>query len=187
MFLHQPFLFLRGKLKDIQAGDTFRYSLINSKYPTSDGWIFNLSLRGKAQIDIIGTYDAAKTEINFNQSSAVSSLWTPGHYAFFVYAKKDDERELIESGEVNILPDYSGKINVLSWAEKALEAVEATIQNRATSDQLSYTIAGRSLSKIPIPDLLSLRSTLKAQIRSEKIANNLAEGLPIGNNIKVSM
>lgn len=174
-------------MKDIQAGDTFRFSIPNSKYLVAEGWIFRLSLRGKTDINITGTADEENQTLNFLQTPAQTATWTSGRYAYFISAEKTDERELIESGEVNILPDYSGKINVLSWAEKALEAVEATIQNRATSDQLSYTIAGRSISKIPIPDLLVLRSNLKAQIRSEKIANNLAEGISIGNYIKVSM
>jgi len=174
-------------MKDIQAGDTFRFSIPNGKYLVAEGWIFRLSLRGKTDINITGTADEENQTLNFLQTPAQTATWTSGRYAYFISAEKTDERELIESGEVNILPDYSGKINVLSWAEKALEAVEATIQNRATSDQLSYTIAGRSISKIPIPDLLVLSSNLKAQIRSEKIANNLAEGISIGNYIKVSM
>lgn len=45
-----------------------------------------------------------------------------------------------------------------------LEAVEAAILGTASSNQLSLTIAGRSISRIPIPDLIQLRTTLRAEI-----------------------
>lgn len=58
-------------------------------------------------------------------------------------------------------------------AERVLNAIEATIERRASTDQMSYTIDGRSLSRTPIADLLALRDRYKAEVAREKQAARL--------------
>lgn len=54
-----------------------------------------------------------------------------------------------------------------SHAKKTLAALEAVIEGRASKDQESYTIAGRQLSRTPIPDLLLLLSTYERKVARE--------------------
>ena len=59
------------------------------------------------------------------------------------------------------------------------------MENRASMDQSSMSIAGRSLSRTPLPDLLELRDRYKAEylkeIKLARIRNNQGSG----NTIKV--
>ena len=59
-------------------------------------------------------------------------------------------------------------IDVQSHARKVLSAIEAVIEGRASQDQMSYSIAGRSLSRMPIDDLLTLRDRYRAEWNKEK-------------------
>lgn len=51
-----------------------------------------------------------------------------------------------------------------TWEERTLAVVEAAIQGRLTADIQAYQIAGRSVSKIPIAELRTIRGELKAAI-----------------------
>lgn len=52
--------------------------------------------------------------------------------------------------------------------ERILDAINATIENRATSDQQYYMIGTRQLHRIPIAELRLLRSTYITAVRREK-------------------
>ena len=41
-----------------------------------------------------------------------------------------------------------------------------------------YQIAGRSLKRYPIPELLRLQGSLRQQVRAEEAATRVAAGLP---------
>jgi len=72
----------------------------------------------------------------------------------------------------------------LTHVTTVLANVQAVIEGRATSDQQAYTIAGRSLQKMPIADLLMLRDRYKSELRSLQAAANIAAGLGSGRKIR---
>lgn len=181
-----PALFLfTENMEDIQAGDSFSFSVKAESYPSVNGWGATLRLRGKTSIDIEGSWDEVNKGYKFTASKSVSTTWTPGKYAYFISVENNIDRIKLEDGTVDILPDYSGEIKIKSWAVKTLEAVEATILNQATVNQLNYTVDGVSVGKMPMPDLIALAGKLKSQIRSEQTAENISNGLGAGNIIKV--
>lgn len=71
-----------------------------------------------------------------------------------------------------------------SHAKKVLEKVEAVIENRASKDDLSYTIKGRSLSRIPIQDLLLLRKEYLKEYEKEKRDKDIKEGKGAGMTVR---
>lgn len=70
-------------------------------------------------------------------------------------------------------------------AATMLEKIEAVLEGRVDSDVESYQIAGRSITKIPIGELLTLREKYKAEVMSEEIAADVAAGLGNPRKIKV--
>ena len=68
-----------------------------------------------------------------------------------------------------------------SHVQKTLEALEALIEGKATKDQQSYSINGRTITKMPITDLLKWRDKYKAEFRKEQLA---AEGKANNSTIK---
>ena len=61
-----------------------------------------------------------------------------------------------------------------------LEKIESILEGRADADVSSYSINGRSLTKIPIEELMNFRSRYKAEylreVRKERAKNGIGTG-----------
>lgn len=64
-----------------------------------------------------------------------------------------------------------------------MDAIESVLEGRASSDVESYSIAGRSITKIPISELLTLRAKYKAEVEAQEAAENVSLGLGSGKKI----
>mgnify|MGYP004192860319 CR=1 FL=1 len=74
---------------------------------------------------------------------------------------------------------------VRSYAKTILDAIEAVISNRATMDQQSMSIAGRSLSRMSVDELMTFRNQFKQEYLQEVKAARNKNGQASGNTIKV--
>lgn len=154
---------------EIIAGDTLTITITSAEYPSTDGWTGCLALRGKMPVDITATG-------NVDGSYTVSALYTEtrqypaGNYLYVLYVANPTEQYTIETGRVDVVAraDLSRNTDVRTHARKVLDAVEATLEGRATNDQLSYTINGRSLQRTPLTELLQLREHYRDEVRKEE-------------------
>ena len=73
-----------------------------------------------------------------------------------------------------------------SHAKIVLDAIEAVIENRATMDQSSMSIAGRSLSRLSIDELLTFRARYRAEYLKEVKQLRIKNKRGSGNTIKVN-
>lgn len=64
-----------------------------------------------------------------------------------------------------------------SHAQTVLAAIEAVIERRATVDQESYSIDGRSLSRTPLAELYKFRARYMDEVAREAAAAREAAGL----------
>ena len=74
-----------------------------------------------------------------------------------------------------------------SHVKKVLDALEATLENKASQDQLSYSIAGRSLSRLSPTELIQWRDRYREEYNREVQAERIAQGLGNSNKIRVRM
>jgi len=75
------------------------------------------------------------------------------------------------SGDISVdanLFDQSGEYDGRNNARKALDAIDAVLGGKATQDQQSYTIKGRSLTRYTVADLLKLRTSFVVKVNREK-------------------
>jgi len=121
-------------------------------------------------------------------ASAVTASLTAGDYqwAAFIIRSSDNQRIVVDQGRTEILPNLqTTTADLRSHAKKVLDAIEAVLENRASQDQMSYSIAGRSLSRMSIDDLMTFRNRYRAEylreIKLARIKNKQASG----NTIKV--
>ena len=171
-------------LKQIQAGDTFEYVVKYSKYSPAQGWSCHMLLRGASACTIESTVVADRFVIKAPADE--TSSFQAGDYKYFIYVEKDGERYLIEDGQVRVLQDYSDEtFDIRSQAKRILDAIDATLEKRATKDQASYKIAGREIQKIQIQELLALRSKFQKEVEAEERAERLAKGLGVDNIVKI--
>ncbi|EPP2530238.1 hypothetical protein ACUNME_003225 [Vibrio cholerae] len=151
----------------LQAGDSITWSREAPGYPAEDGWSLHYALRGPAPIDLSTTGDGAVYQVSV--SAADSAKWSAGDYVFSCFVVKGEDRQTLGTGRLTILPDLAATnpVDARSHAKRMLDAIEATLEKRATRDQQSYEIEGRRLDRIPIPELLKLRDRYRREHQRE--------------------
>lgn len=151
------------------AGTTVKFTRSFGDFQPSDGWTYTIYLNGLTQ-----KFNKAATilnnifQIQFDPSDTASLNPGPFRYAERltnsgtgeVYDLTGDE--LVINIEPNVATAAAGAFN--SWEEQTLAVVEAAIRGRLTADIQAYQIAGRSVSKIPIAELRTIRGELRAAI-----------------------
>lgn len=157
------------------AGTTVKFTRSLDDFSPADGWSYTIYLNGLTQ-----KFNKAASvldnifQIEFVPADTASLV--PGPYRYAERLVNDGSVDSDLSGEtyditgdelvINIEPNAAsspaGTFN--TWEEQTLVIVEAAISGRLTSDIQAYQIAGRSVSKIPIAELRTIRGELKAAI-----------------------
>lgn len=168
----------------LYAGDTIEWTESESSYSASDGWTLKYKLINSSTA-ISLTSIASGVDHKFSISSTTSKNWSAGKYQFKRYIIKGTESYTLNTGTVEIKPyiQEATSYDFRSHAQKVLDAIEAVIQNRATREQESITIAGRSLSRTPLPDLIKFRTQYQWEVFNEKKAEKIAQGLNAGKRV----
>lgn len=152
----------------ITAGLSLNCEVFSDQFPAPE-WVLKAILRGPSQIDLVA--DAAGTSHVFAETATATGGWAAGLYAVSIRAVSGDDVHELEAGQVSIAADLvavSETHDARGHAERTLEAIEAVIEGRASKDQQSYTINGRTLVRTAIADLLALRKTYKAEVAQLK-------------------
>ena len=176
---------------ELQLGDFWAWKRddLASDYPVADyslSYEFNL-IDGSTASNFTLTATESGDEYIISTSSTTS--YTVGNYNWISYITRssDSARVKLEEGYVEIQDNYATtSASVRSHAKKVLDAIEAVIENRASMDQQSMSIAGRSLSRMSINDLMTFRDRYKAEYLKEVKIARIKNGLGSGNTIKVA-
>lgn len=169
----------------LNAGDTAKWLKSFENYPASDGWHLNyILINGKGKI----TFDSIEQGDDhlINVLASTTAGWAAGNYDWRASVKKSDYVFTVGSGRVVVNAAFSAAtLDARSQARRTLEAIESTLEGRASSATAEYEIAGRKLKYIPIPELLQLRDRLRRDVRSENTAASISAGRKNPNRIFV--
>ena len=151
-------------------GDTVKWTKSISDFPASV-WLLTYELRGPSSQTIQATASGDDHAIVILASA--TTLWNAGTYFWKsnAFSGAMSERYTVASGEIIVTKSFverDVKYDGRTHAKIVLDAIEATIEGRATRDQQAYTIAGRSLQLTPIADLLMLRTRYRAEVKAEQ-------------------
>lgn len=168
-----------------RAGDTLSWTESISDYPASAGWTLAFVLTKYGQSLITITASTSGDDYAISVLPATSRPWIPGIYSWQAYVYKESgdlitEKYTLEFGQVTILPDITQAIlttDIRSHAKKVLDAIELLLEGKSTADVLSYSIGGRSLSKMSPEELIKWRSFYKTEYERELEAEAIAQGL----------
>lgn len=120
--------------------------------------------------------------------SATTATYATGdfHWYAFITRSSDSERVAVDDGFTKIELNFADtNADHRSHAKKVLDAIQATIEGRASQDQMSYSIAGRSLSRMSVTDLLMFRDRYRAEYNEELKRWRIKNKQDTGNTIKV--
>ena len=175
---------------ELQLGDywAWKKDKLYNDYPLdlySLSYEFNL-VDGSTASNFTLTATEANNTYYIEESSTTS--YTKGEYNWVEYITRtsDSARIKLSEGFIEIQENYATtNSSVRSHAKKVLDAIEAVIENRATMDQSSMSIAGRSLSRLSIDELLLFKDRYKAEYLKEVKKARINNNKSAGNNIKV--
>jgi hypothetical protein len=123
----------------------------------------------QAPVEITAT-TVNTTDYRVQATPTATAAWTPGAYNWFRWVEKAGERQSLGSGSLTVQVNpatVAQGADIRSQAEAALDAINAVLANRATVDQQEMSIAGRSLKRMTVDELLKLRGYYKAQVNAE--------------------
>ena len=120
------------------------------------------------------SFTATVTEVDdyykFTLDNSATGGYTTGDYFWVlkVTQSSDSEELIIDSGKITVKDNYFGSTgDTRSHAKIMLDKIESILEGRADADVSSYSIQGRSLSKISINELLQWRDYYKAEYQKE--------------------
>lgn len=156
--------------EQLVAGDTWRWTKEFANYPAPT-WVVTYYFENAAR-QFNQAAVASSTAQALTIAAAVSALLPPGRYRWFARAVSGLISETIEgeNGWVEVLPDPAapGSRDHRSFARRALDAVQAQLEGKASSGQASFSIRDRTVSSFTLTELWKLKTDLEAQVRTEE-------------------
>jgi hypothetical protein len=149
----------------LTAGDTWQWDESIAEYPAST-WTLTFYFSGPAPFNIVASPNGADFAISV--TAIVTADYTAGDYQWVARVSNGTQVTSVDTGQLILLPDLSDvDADHRSFNRRALEALQAVIENRATTDQLSFTIAGRSLTRMSWDELLRAYDRFRLEVASE--------------------
>lgn len=153
----------------ISPGTTLDWTISFADYP-SPTWTLNFYAAGVKTLGPIEATDDGAGGFNLALTSGHTGGLTAGVYYWSERVSAAGEVIEIRRGTFTALPNIvtAGDGDLQSWEEKTLSVIELALTNQLTSGIANYQILGRAVSKIPVPELLALRLSIKDTIRMRK-------------------
>lgn len=164
----------------VRAGETLTWSKSLADFPASE-YTLKYYLTGPASVTLTASaYNT--TDHLISVTAATTAAYTYGIYEWNAYAEKgagaSAEKYFVQSGYFTIKTS-SGK----SHAKTMLDAIEAFIVGQSVADVESYSIGGRSITKMSREDLLKWRNHYRSEYASEKANEDRVQGRSSNNRV----
>ena len=182
--------------EQIVAGDTVTWKrpagdCINAsgdQCKASEGYTLTYSLV-KAAVRIAITAAAAGDDHLVSLAAATTATYTAGTYDWQAYVTHSGgARYMVGWGRIEILPNFAVEAagyDSRSHVQIVLDALEAKIENRASSDQDAIVVGGQAIAKIPMSRLIEWYEKYKGYYADEIRADRIKKGLGHDGNIFV--
>lgn len=168
------------------AGDTVKWTKDLSDYKPEDGWTLTYALVQDGNQETITATDNGDSTHLAAITAATSGAYGLGMYHWQAYVTKATERYTVDSGTLEVLTNFatqSAGYDNRSHVKKTLDALEATILGKASTDQLSVSINGRSISNMKPEDLIKWRDLYKSEYAREQKAEAIKNGTGVSSKI----
>jgi hypothetical protein len=174
----------------VQAGDlwAWRRTDLITDYPPdaySLSYIARREITGeRISISSTGTAQGYVVAV----ASGVTTNYEAGRYHWTAYITRlsDSARVEIDQGVLTVEPNRAtSSDDPRSFAQIALDNIEAYLKDPTNIAAASYSIAGRSLSRWSRTDLYTERERLKGEVARERRADMIAKGLLTDSVIRV--
>lgn len=162
----------QGVPSRLVAGDLWAWRVdgMTAAYP-SDAFTLSYSLAPKAG----GTPTTAAAQADADGwavtvAPATTAALAAGSYGWTLFAMRisDGARQTVCAGVLEVAPDPAQGGDTRTQARKLLDAINAVLEGRITKDVESYSIEGRSLTRVPLEVLRTTRARLMREVQAEE-------------------
>lgn len=172
-----------GEPLEIVVGDFLQWkrSDLVADYPVDEysaEYVARITGGGTSEIKLAATETNPEYYL-FTVDSVTSADFNAGYYHWQLEITKTatGDRLVVDRGEFTAVVDLDiNGTDPRTHAEKMLTKIEAVLENRADGDLSSYSIAGRSLTKMSPDELLQWRDYYRRELASEKRKNAIKRG-----------
>jgi hypothetical protein len=170
-----------GVPTDIVVGDFVQFKITqfsedysNSAYTMR--FVARISTGGATEVKVDAT--ASGDDYLFAVPSATSANYSVGtyHYQLEIERNSDNERIVVDRGEIDIVTDFDNQVDPRHHAEIMLGKIEGILEGKADSDVSSYSIAGRSLTKLSPDELVQWRDYYRREVSAIKRKEAIKHG-----------
>ena len=151
--------------------------------PSSYSMVWEASLESNGSTRFSATVTESGTEYTFTLDNSATAGYTAGDYIWFlkVLQTSDSETLVIDSGKLTVKDNYFATTgDTRSHAKVMVDKLESLLEGKADADVSSYSIAGRSLNKLTVEELIKWLDHYKAKYQKEiqefRIGNNEGSG-----------
>lgn len=171
------------------AGDTVQWIKTVSDYLPADGWVLAYTWSSAGATFSVTASDNGDGRYLVDIPAATSIGYAPGEYKWQANVTLALERHTVDWGSMRVSPDYASTApqDSRTTARRLLDAVEAALEGRADTDQLSYSVGGVSISRMTLSEMLAARNQLKAEVGREDHWERVRNGLGSPQNILVRL
>lgn len=175
----------------IVVGDfiQWRRTDLSEDYPNdayTATYVARITAAGSSEITIVGS--AYGSDYLFNAASSVTENFTAGlyHWQLEIARNSDSNRIVVDRGSFTAIVDLDvSGTDPRTHAEVMIDKIESIIEGKADSDVSSYSVAGRSLTKMSFDELISARDTYKRELVVQLQKERASRGKDTGATIKV--
>ena len=170
----------------ITIGDTITWDETLSDFPASASWVLTYSFTGPDAF-----FGSSHTAVGDDHQITIDTTSLEvGRYNYTKKVTDTSETFTLESGFIFVEPDLSADtagVDRRSYAEIALQNIEAMLLGKATKDQTSYSLNGRALSRYSVAELQEWRASLRVEVRDQRASVRRRSGGKSHANVRARM
>ena len=180
-----------GEPLKIVVGDFVQWkkTALATTYPPathSATFVARIAAGAASEIQIVATERSSYYLFVADSAATTSFVTGQYHWQLEIVQTSTGNRVVVQSGDFEVIADLDiGGSDPRSHAEVMLHKIEGLLIGRADKDVSSYSIQGRSISKMTISDLLQWRDYYRKEVSKQKRDNAIANGKPTKTTMKV--
>lgn len=155
----------------IVAGESVSWSWSDSRFPASGDWELTYTLVNAAgQIQIVASADDDDHLVEL--AMATTAAYDAGEYDWQAHVSDGTERYRVAAGVIEIVTDFAGEgtgHDARSHVKIVLDALEASIEGRASKTQVEQDVAGTRIKHMTLEEQAKLRDMYAAKYRRELV------------------
>lgn len=179
--------FLNIEPQQAVAGTNWKWKRSFSEFPAST-WTLSYYFR-----EVSGKYSFDITAINsedvfvINLPFATTNDYAPGVYSGQGFVSYNTDKFIVYDNQLEVGTNFNlqgvGK-DTRSHAQKVLEAIKGLLEGKFVEDASSYSIAGRSITKLDVQQLIDAKNYYESLVVMEIRNQRAKQGLQTGQVVR---